>query len=480
MKVNEADIRLIVEKVINQLEKTVLSSGEKSVLQETRTSSRKGVFDDVEEAIRAARKAHQLFMEIPLDQRREIIQAIRQTILKEAERLSRMAVEETGLGRVEDKILKHRLVALKTPGVEDVEPAVFTDEHGMTLVERAPYGVIASITPSTNPTTTVFNNAISMISAGNAVIFHPHPGAKECSNEAVALLNQTIIETGGPENLVCSISRPTMESAQALMKHPEINLLVVTGGPAVVRVAMNSGKKVIAGGPGNPPCVVDETADIEKAGRDIVLGAGFDNNIVCICEKEILAVTAIADQLKEVMKKNGAVELTSQQMKEVTSLVISEPGGPGKIGKPRKEWVGKDAYLIAQEIGLKVPRETRILFGEVDREHPLVWTEQLLPVIPLVRFDNAQEAMDFAVKCEHGFRHTAIMHSRNIAHLSQMAKMMNCSIFVKNGPAYSGLGMGGAGFTSFTIATPTGEGLTRARTFTRERRCTLVDYFRIV
>jgi acyl-CoA reductase-like NAD-dependent aldehyde dehydrogenase len=231
MKVNEADIRLIVEKVINQLEKAVLSSGEKSVLQETRTSSRKGVFDDVEEAIRAARKAHQLFMEIPLDQRREIIQAIRQTILKEAERLSRMAVEETGLGRVEDKILKHRLVALKTPGVEDVEPAVFTDEHGMTLVERAPYGVIASITPSTNPTTTVFNNAISMISAGNAVIFHPHPGAKECSNEAVALLNQTIIETGGPENLVCSISRPTMESAQALMKHPEINLLVVTGDP---------------------------------------------------------------------------------------------------------------------------------------------------------------------------------------------------------------------------------------------------------
>ncbi len=480
MKVNEADIRLIVEKVINQLEKTALSSGESSTIREAKISSREGVFDDVEEAIRAAKKAHQLFMEISLDQRREIIQAIRQAILKEAEQLSRMAVEETGLGRVEDKILKHRLVALKTPGVEDVEPAVFTDEHGMTLIERAPYGVIASITPSTNPTTTVFNNTISMISAGNAVVFHPHPGAKESSNEAVALLNRVIVEKGGPENLVCSISQPTMESAQNLMKHPEVNLLVVTGGPAVVRVAMNSGKKVIAGGPGNPPCVVDETADIEKAGRDIVLGAGFDNNIVCICEKEILVVAEVVDQLKEAMKKNGAVELTPQQMKEVTSLVINEPGGPGKAGKPRKEWVGKDAHLIAQEIGLKVPRETRILFGEVDRDHPLVWTEQLLPVIPLVRFESAQEAMDFAVKCEHGFRHTAVMHSRNIANLSQMAKMMNCSIFVKNGPAYSGLGMGGAGFTSFTIATPTGEGLTRARTFTRERRCTLVDYFRIV
>lgn len=473
MEIREVDIRLIVERVLDSLGK--------DALQKEVTSARgEGIFSTVEEAVKAAQKAQKLLMGLPLDQRRNLIRNIRKKALQEIETLSRMAVEETGMGRVEDKIEKNRLAALKTPGVEDLEPAVFTDEHGMTLVERAPYGVIASIIPSTNPTSTVINNTISMVSAGNAVIFHPHPGAKKCSCWALSLMNRAIVEAGGPEDLVCAIGNPTLESAQALMKHPDIRLLVVTGGPAVVRVAMGSGKKVIAAGPGNPPCVVDETADIAKAGHDIVCGAGFDNNIVCVCEKEILVAAEVADQLQEEMVRNGGFRLNKKQMEDVTRLVIDEPGGPGKEGKPRKEWVGKDARLIAQAIGLNVPESTRILFGEVEKEHPLVWTEQLLPVIPVVRFPSVEEAMHFAVECEHGFRHTAIMHSRNIANLSKMAKMMDCSIFVKNGPCYSGLGKGGAGFASFTIATPTGEGLTRARTFTRERRCTLVDYFRIV
>lgn len=473
MEIREVDIRLIVERVLDSLGKDASQKEVTSVRGE-------GIFGTVEEAVKAAQKAQKLLMGLPLDQRRNLIRNIRKKALQETETLSRMAVEETGMGRVEDKIEKNRLAALKTPGVEDLEPAVFTDEHGMTLVERAPYGVIASIIPSTNPTSTVINNAIGMVSAGNAVIFHPHPGAKKCSCWAVSLMNRAIVEAGGPENVVCAIGNPTLESAQALMKHPDIRLLVVTGGPAVVRVAMGSGKKVIAAGPGNPPCVVDETADIAKAGHDIVCGAGFDNNIVCVCEKEILVVAEVADQLQEAMARNGGFRLNKKQMEDVTRLVIDEPGGPGKEGKPRKEWVGKDARLIAQAIGLNVPESTRILFGEVEKEHPLVWTEQLLPVIPVVRFPSVEEAMHFAVECEHGFRHTAIMHSRNIANLSKMAKMMDCSVFVKNGPCYSGLGKGGAGFASFTIATPTGEGLTRARTFTRERRCTLVDYFRIV
>ncbi|MGQ9747382.1 MAG: aldehyde dehydrogenase family protein [Candidatus Caldatribacteriaceae bacterium] len=478
MEIKEMDIRFIVERVIDSLGKDILKEVDRS--SRGVISPGEGIFDTVEEVIKAARKAHQKLMEIPLDGRRNIIRAIRKAVLQEVETLSQVAVEETGMGRVEDKVEKNRLAALKTPGVEDLEPGVFTDEHGMTLVERAPYGVIASIIPSTNPTSTVVNNTISMVSAGNGVVFHPHPGAKKCSCWAVSLIHRAIVEAGGPENLVCAIANPTLESAQVLMKHPEVRLLVVTGGPEVVRAAMGSGKKVIAAGPGNPPCVVDETADIAKAGHDIVLGAGFDNNIVCVCEKEILVVAEVAEQLQREMELHGGVRLNEKQMEVVTRLVIEEPGGPGKEGKPRKEWVGKSAHRIAQEIGLNVPQDTRILFGEVEKEHPLVWTEQLLPVIPIVRFSNVEEAMEFAVECEHGFRHTAIMHSRNIANLSRMAKIMDCSIFVKNGPCYSGLGKGGAGFTSFTIATPTGEGLTRARTFTRERRCTLVDYFRIV
>lgn len=479
MEIKEVDIRSIVEQVIDRLEKSgalqrVVEAPPRAILRG------EGVFEDIEEAVKAARKAHEKLMELPLDVRRSIIRAIRRITVQEAENLARMACEETGMGRVEDKVEKNRLAALKTPGVEDLEPIAFTDEHGLTLVERAPYGLIASITPSTNPTSTIINNTISMVAAGNAVIFHPHPGARRSSCSAVSLINRAVVEAGGPENVVCAIGNPTLESAQALMKHPGVRLLVVTGGEGVVRAAMASGKKVIAAGPGNPPCVVDETADIAKAGRDIVLGAGFDNNIVCVCEKEILVVDGVADELEEAMELNGGFRLNKRQMEEVTRLVIEEPGGPGKPGRPRKEWVGKHAHLIAQAAGIKVSESVRILFGEVERDHPLVWTEQLLPVIPVVRFADVEEAMEFAVECEHYFRHTAIMHSRNVANLSRMAKLMDCSVFVKNGPAYSGLGKGGAGFTSFTIATPTGEGLTRARTFTRERRCTLVDYFRIV
>jgi len=319
-----------------------------------------------------------------------------------------------------------------------------------------------------------------MIAGGNSVVFNPHPTAKRSSCLTVSLINQAIVKAGGPPNVLCAVANPTIDSAQTLMTHPKIRLLVVTGGPAVVKTAMNSNKKVIAAGPGNPPCVVDETADLVKAGRDIVNGAGFDNNIVCICEKEILAVSQITDKLKEEMIKNGAYELKGDQIEKVTKLVIADPGKPGHEGAPNKEYVGKNASIIARDIGLDISDQTKILLCEVDRYHPLVWTEQLLPVIPLVRFNHVDEAIDFAVQCEHNFRHTASIHSRNIATLSRMAKLMNCSLFIKNGPNYSGLGFGGAGYTSFTIATPTGEGLTRARTFTRERRCVLVGYFRIV
>ena len=312
------------------------------------------------------------------------------------------------------------------------------------------------------------------------MVFGPHPGAKAVSMMAIVLLNEAIVSVGGPKNLLTAMAEPTIAAANVLMQHPDIRLLTVTGGPGVVKIAMQSGKKVIAAGPGNPPCVVDETADIAKAGRDIVNGGGFDCNIVCICEKEVLAVASIADRLKQAMCSNGAVELTGEQIAAVTKLVIADPGGPGHEGAPNKKFVGKEPRVIAKAIGLDVPESTRLLLCEVGTEHPLVWTEQLMPVMPLVRVPNVDDAIDLAVKVEHGFRHSAMMHSLNIAKLSKMAKVMSCSIFVKNGPCYAGLGAGGTGYTSLSIASPTGEGVTRARDFTRERRCTIVDYFRIV
>jgi acyl-CoA reductase-like NAD-dependent aldehyde dehydrogenase len=484
MNINENEIKSIVENVINKLDKELnISINKNKTVVSAKNEAGKnqdGLFDNINQAINAAEVAHTQLMTLSLDKRKEMIQNIRNLLMEEAGRIAKLAVEETTFGRVKDKTLKNKIACLKTPGVEDLGSFSYTDDYGLTLVERAPYGVIGSIIPSTNPTATVINNAISMIAGGNSVIFNPHPQAKESSCQTIKLINRAIIMTGGPENLVSAISNPTIDSAKTLMSHPKIKLLVVTGGPQVVKTAMTYQKKVIAAGPGNPPCVIDETADIPKAAEDIVSGSGFDNNVVCICEKEILAVSSIADQLKTEMIKNNAFELKGEQIKKITDLVIEKPGREGEEGIPNKVYVGKNAKDIASEISLDIPEKTSILFCEVEKDHPLVWTEQLMPVIPIVRFENIDQAIDFAVKCEHGFRHTASMHSKNIDKLSKMAKMMNCSLFVKNGPCYCGLGYHGAGYTSFTIATPTGEGLTKAKHFTRERRCTLVGSFRIV
>ncbi len=470
MEIDEKLIKGIVEKVVEEY-----SSAGNPV-------SRRfpGVFDDMDKAVYEASKAFRKYSETTLEVRKAMIAAIRSCVEDNAEVLSRMARDETGMGRAEDKVRKNLLAARMTPGVEDVEPGVFSGDHGLTLVERAPYGVIGAIAPSTNPTETIINNSISMLSAGNVVVFNAHPAAKDVSVYTVGLLNEAIIKAGGPENVIVTVSNPTIDSGKAMMNHPLVDILVVTGGPGVVRQAMSTSKKVIAAGPGNPPSVVDETADIEKAAADLVNGAGFDNNIVCICEKEIVAVRSIADRLKSEMVKRGAFELSGDQIKKVTDLVIADPGRRGYEGAPNKKYVGKDAAFIAAEAGIKVPDDTRILLMEVDESHPLLWTEQLMPVIPLVRVDDVDAAIELALDLEHGFRHSASMHSLNIAKLSRMAKLMNCSLFVKNGSNYNGMGFGGSGFTSFTIASPTGEGFTCARTFTRERRCALIDYFRIV
>ena len=472
------DIRRIVQEVLASPDIAALLGAAGAGSAAAATGG--GVFADVESAVRAAAAAQRELIGLPLDTRRRMIASMRAAVLEHNESLSRDAVAETGLGNVSDKQVKNALAAQKTPGVEDVEPSAFSDEHGLTITERAPYGVIGAITPVTNPLATITSNSIGMISAGNSVVFNVHPEAKGVSSRLVTLLNEAIEREGGPRNTLCAVANPTIESAGELMKHKGVNLLVVTGGPGVVKAAMASGKKAICAGPGNPPAVVDQTADLVKAGRDLVAGAGFDNNVVCTDEKEILAVESIADRLKEEMRRNGAFELTGAQIEAVTRLVLGPDTQPGRHSTPNKDYVGKDPVVIARGAGIEVPAETRILLMEVPAEHPMVWSEQLMPVIPLVRMKSADEAIDFAVKVEHGFRHTASIHSHDIEKLSKMAKVMNCSIFIKNGPNFAGLGEGGAGYASFTIASPTGEGVTRARTYTRERRCTLVDYFRII
>ncbi|NOZ09366.1 MAG: aldehyde dehydrogenase EutE [FCB group bacterium] len=439
-----------------------------------------GVFGGIDPAVRAARKAHTEFMDQTLERRYEIIAKIREKMLEHAEDLARRAHDETGLGRVGDKVMKNRLVTEKTPGPEVLTPAANSGDRGLTLMEAAPFGVIGSITPVTNPTSTIICNTIGMLSAGNAVVFNVHPSARKVSIYTIELLNQAILEAGGPVNLVTTVSKPTIESAQELMTHPGVNLLVVTGGSGVVKAAMRSGKRAICAGPGNPPVVVDESADIENAARHIVEGASLDNNIICVLEKEIFVVESVADQLIAAFQRHDAVVLQPHEIAQLDKVIFTKTNGLRKPGVINKNLIGQSVQTILDKIHKTVDDGVRLAIAPVEAGHPLVWTEQMLPVIPLVRMPTADQAIDIAKEAEHGFRHTAIMHSKNLDNLSRMARVMDCSIFVKNGPSVAGLGYGGEGYCSFTIASPTGEGLTGPRAFTRERRCVLVDHFRIV
>ena len=437
-------------------------------------SGEPGIHSDLDTAVRAAREAFDTFNEMPLETRYKAVAAMREVGLAHLDEMAHRAVEETGLGRVEDKLIKNRVAITKTPGPEFLEPIAQSGDEGLMIMERAPFGVICSITPCTNPTETIINNGIGMVAGGNAVLFNVHPAARKTSCWYVALLNRAIQSAGGPPALLHCLAEPSIESAQNAMRHEGVRLLVVTGGGAVVREAMRSGKRAVSAGPGNPPVVVDETADIAWAGRGVVAGAGFDNNVICTCEKEVIAVTDIADRLMKEMQSHGGYRLSQSELRKLESTLLDSES------HINREFVGKNASVLLEAAGKRVGDDIRLLFADVPEDHPFVQTEMLMPIVGVVRQPDVESAIQCAKRVEHGYGHTAVMYSSNVRNLSRMARVCNASIFVKNAPNFAGIGAGGEGYTSWTIASPTGEGLTTCRTFTRERRCTLKDHFRIV
>jgi propionaldehyde dehydrogenase len=477
MKVSSDEIARIVARVLHQLDEK--KEPEQQRAQEMPSacalgnSRYNGAFPDVSSAVNAAKKAFQELRGLTVSQREKMVFEIRRICTEHLETLARQAFEETGLGRWEDKIEKNRLVIEKTPGTEDLHPQAFSGDFGLTLVENAPYGIIGAITPMTNPTETIICNSIGMIAAGNAVVFNAHPKAKRCSAYAVHLINTAVVKAGGPANLAAIVEHPTMESASELMTHPDIRILVVTGGGGVVKAAFGSGKKVIAAGPGNPPAIVDETADLEKAAKDIIAGASLDNNILCIAEKEVFVVQSVADRFCDALRRNGAYQVIGSNIGRLESLIWRD-------GHISAELIGKNAGYILSQIGVHCGPEIRLGFFECSADHFLVKAEQMMPIMPVVRVPDVKEAIELALKAEGGNFHTATMHSLNLAALHEMAMRSNVSIFVKNGPSFAGLGMGGEGPTTMSIASPTGEGITTSRTFTRSRRCVLKGHFRIV
>lgn len=458
MPVSESMVQDIVKEVVARMQ----LSGNAGTAQH-------GVFTDMNQAIEAAKEAEAKVRCMTMDQREQIVSNIRRKTHENAELLARMGVEETGMGNVGDKILKHHLLADKTPGTEDITTTAWSGDRGLTLIEMGPFGVIGAITPCTNPSETVLCNSMGMIAAGNTVVFNPHPQAIKTSIFAINMVNEASLEAGGPDNVACTVTRPTLETSNIMMKHKDIPLIAATGGPGVVTAVLSSGKRGIGAGAGNPPALVDETADVRKAAADIVNGCTFDNNLPCIAEKEIVAVDSVADELMNYMiSEQGCYLISKEEQDKLTATVITPKG-------LNRKCVGRDARTLLSMIGIQAPENIRCIVFEGEKEHPLIADELMMPILGLVRAKDFDDAVEKAVWLEHGNRHSAHIHSKNVDNITKYAKAIDTAILVKNAPSYAALGFGGEGFCTFTIASRTGEGLTSASTFTKRRRCVMSD-----
>jgi propionaldehyde dehydrogenase len=462
MQIDEKIIEKIVQEVLKNIK--VSESKKDEGPKASTLVSQDGIFSDYQAALKAAAEAQKKLALMGLDKREELVSSMRKAVVANAEKLARMAFEETKMGRYEHKIAKNINSALRTPGTEDLKTEAITGDDGLLLIERGPFGLTVAITPSTNPTATIINGSIGLIAAGNSVFFCPHPGAYKSSLETIRILNRAIREAGGPENLLVCPAEPDLEVVNKAMAHPDVKLIVATGGPGLVKAALSSGKRTVAAGPGNPPVLVDETADLAKAAKSIVAGASFDNNLPCISEKVIIAVDSIADELMRELEKNGGFRIQgSERIERLTATVF-------KDGRLNRGLVGRNASYILKEVGIDPGEDVMIAFFEAEEDHPLVQEEQLMPIIPVVRVKNFDEGVRLAVQVEHGFRHSAMIHTKDMDRATRFARAIETTVFVINGPSSAGLGDGGEGHITFTVAGPTGEGVTSARRFTRERR----------
>jgi aldehyde dehydrogenase len=475
MQVTDDLVRGVIQQVLSQMR-----NGQASAAVPSRHghAKQRGVFADADSAVAAAKEAQSEFEARGLEDRRKAVACIRKICSERAEELGREELEETQIGRLVHKIEKLKVIADRIPGVEFLRTDAFSGENGVSLQEYAPFGVIGVITPVTHSLPTLACNAINMLASGNAIVCNPHPSGAKIACKGVHLLNQAIYEAIGIDNLLTIIEKPTLESAQAIFDSRDVRMLCVTGGPAVGRAALRSPKRAIVAGPGNPPVVVDETADLDNAARSIIAGAAYDNNLLCIGEKEVFAVASIFDELCDRMGHHKAVRLDAAQIAALTKAAfIKDDKGHEMVNK---DLVGRDAAVLAQHAGLKVPADTELLFGETDESHPFVDHEQMMPFVPFVRVSDVDTAIALAKKYEHGFKHTSIIHSRNVETITRMGREMDTTLFVQNGPSVAGLGSGGEGYLSFSIATPTGEGVTTPLTFTRQRRSTSVKSMRVL
>ena len=440
-----------------------------------------GVFTDANEAAAAANEAYGQLQKAGIAGRVKIVEIVKAMCEANAEAWGRLELEETKIGRLDHKIEKLKIIKL-VPGVEWLRPDARSGDHGIMLEEYTPFGVVGAVTPSTHSIPTLSGNIVNICAAGNAVVFNPHPSAARCAAVAVRAFNEAIYRELGIENVATIIEKPTMESFAAMCKHEAVRILLVTGGPGVVKAAMQTGKRAICAGPGNPPVYVDDTACLKRAAKAIVQGASYDNNLLCIGEKEVFALENIADKLMAQLELNGAVKLNGAQLDALTKAAFTITPGQGggcSHAAVNRDFIGKDPIVLARAAGINLPAGTQLLFAETDANHPFVVEEQMMPFIPITRVKNLEEGVARSLEAEHGYKHTSIIHSHDLEALTAMGRALDTTLFIKNGPCMAGLGLGGEGYLSFSIATPTGEGVSNPRTFTRVRRCVMVDNLKI-
>jgi aldehyde dehydrogenase len=488
LQLDEQAIRAVVEDVMRNLGRSPVLSpapaptapAAKPVAAPSRGGRRFGVFADVKDACAAAHDAFEQLKEKGVAGRAKVIEIVKEMVTAKAVEWGKFEFEETKIGRLEHKIEKLQIVKL-VPGVEWIKPYGLSGDHGITMEEHTPFGVVGAILPVTHSVPTLSGNIINIVAAGNAVVFNPHPGGARSAALAVRAYNEAIFAALGIENLVCTVEQPTIESFNALTQNPYVNLLCITGGPAVVNAAMKSGKRAICAGPGNPPVLVDGTGCLKKAARDVIQGGAYDNNLLCIGEKQVFVLEQFAGKFMEGLKAGGAAQLNAAQLAKLTAAAFttSKDAGGCSHAVLNRKLVGVDASVLAQHAGASVAADTPLLFAETDLDHPFVMEEQMMPMVPVVRVKDIDQAIEYALKSEHGYKHSAIIHSLNVDHMTQMARALDTTLFVKNGPSVAGLGLGGEGYLSYSIATTTGEGITNPATFTRTRRCVMVDNLRI-
>ena len=476
MQVQEQLIADIAREVVARLRTQM----QQPAIHRSGAAGQDGVFATVDEAVNAAYEAQKKVAAMSLEERGRMIDILRGICNDRREELGRMEMEETKVGRLDHKILKLQNMRYVL-GVEAMRSDARSDSTGLCIIERAPWGVIGMILPVTHSVPTMVSNAINILAAGNTAVFGPHPSGQKVAQYALQLFNREIERRCGVANVITTTREATIEAAQQIFNHPKVALLCVTGGAAVAQVAIKSGKRVIAGGPGNPPVVVDETADLDRAAKCIIAGAAFDNNLLCIGEKEVFVVASVADAFIAAMRRAGAFQLDAAAIERLTRAAFSFDGGGGCArAHVKKDLVGKDASVLATAASVRVPPSTELLFGETDENHPFVVEEQMMPFLPVVRVKDADAAIEASVKAEHGYRHTAIIHTQNLETATRMARAMNTTLFIQNAASTASLGVGGPGYFSHTIATPTGEGVTTPLTFTRERQMVAGNALRII